>query len=336
MFAVFLLFLTSLMVGGYLYWRNQDNIDAKIYDTYRLEVDTTSFPTIGTVPMANSEGGVISSLSVPTSPYCPSGTSYNKSTGQCEGSVCPSKADFYNSSTGKCERDQCFGLPRYYDSPTGTLICLLPACPVWPERSSAAVGYNKSTGKCESDPICNWGIYNPSVNKCQNFAFYCPPPTYYDPYNYGLRCVANLSPCPSGTTYNPSFGVCAIDPPPLCVSGGCPGIFCPYEIGAEYNPYTNRCEWEPGCPGRMVLNPFTDKCEIDPECPPGSIGFVPELGSCKVPTSCPSRYSLNPSTGLCEAPPQDCPSGTTFNPSTGTCQGQAITRGRIKVQMQQQ
>jgi len=36
MFPVFLLFLTSLVGGSYLYWRNQDNVDTKIYDRYEF------------------------------------------------------------------------------------------------------------------------------------------------------------------------------------------------------------------------------------------------------------------------------------------------------------
>jgi len=330
MFMVFLLFLMGLVGGSYLYWKSQDNVDAKIYDTYRLEVDITSISTIGTVPMANSEGGVIASLSVPTSPYCPSGTSYNSSTGQCEGSVCPSMA-FYNSSTGKCERDPCGGNPRYYDSSTDTLICLFPACPI--NSSTDWYVYNSSTGKCEIEPICIEGIYNRFTKKCEQFAWYCPPPTYYDP-RYGFRCVAGLPPCPSGTTYNPTFRVCVLDPPPICM-GGCTEPFC-NPFWAVYNSRTNRCEWEVLCPNGGSLNQLTDKCERDPQCPDGTIGFVPEVGRCKVPTSCPSGFSLNPSTGVCETPPQGCPSGTTFNPSTGKCLGQAITRGGIKVKMQQQ
>jgi hypothetical protein len=89
-----------------------------------------------------------------------------------------------------------------------------------------------------------------------------------------------------------------------------------------------------------VFNPSSGMCDypdFDP-CPDGSLTVLSNGKHMCVASAvgCPSGTSLNPSTGLCEAPPQDCPSGTTFNPSTGTCQGQAITRGGIKVQMQQQ
>ncbi len=119
MFAVFLLFLTSLAGGSYLYWLNQDNVDTKIYDRYEFRADDTSGDssiTVGTVPIANAEGGVIPSLAVQRS-SCPSGYTYNSANGMCEREVyntsyyisCPS-GFYYNSLTGYCERHSlCYG-----------------------------------------------------------------------------------------------------------------------------------------------------------------------------------------------------------------------------------
>jgi hypothetical protein len=327
MFAVFLLFLASLVVGGYLYWQNQDQIDTKIYDTYRLEVDTTSFPTIGTVPMANAEGGVISSLSVPTKPYCPSGTSYNRSTGKCEGSPCPS-GSYYNSSTGECETALC---PTGYSYNPSRRVCSNFACQPWEYRGWYYGSYDPSTGKCGEDACPFDSYYDPSTGKCWSGMWKCRFPDEHYDLIIDL-CVDNngfwdyIWGCSDPTT----------DPSCFCRWG--------YVKTNYYNYYY--CVGPPApCPSTypyidiiLVFNPSNGKCEyvnIDP-CPDGSLD--PSTGLCYAPPlqGCPSGFSFNPSTGVCEAPSQGCPSGTTLNPSTGKCEGQAITMGGIKVQMQQQ
>jgi hypothetical protein len=74
MFGVFLLFLTSLLAGSYLYWQNAEQINTKAYNNYQLQIDSASSPsswTVGTVPIANAEGGTVPSLAWAK---CPSGS----------------------------------------------------------------------------------------------------------------------------------------------------------------------------------------------------------------------------------------------------------------------
>ncbi len=203
MFAVFLLFLMSLAGGSYLYWQNQDNVDTKIYDRYEFRVDGTSGDssiTVGTIPIANAEGGVIPSLAVQRA-SCPSGYTYNSANGMCEREVYTTSYSYvcswptsYNYWTGKCETQ-----PTIMRSlPTRIEIC--PPDTYYDSNSGVCIGWQR---KCTTIRIgfkitfdCRWK----RITAAPTIAWYCPPGTSYHLLLGTLYCE-HLS-CPFGTSYN--------------------------------------------------------------------------------------------------------------------------------------
>jgi len=242
MFGVFLLFFTGLLGGSYLYWKNQDNVDAKIYDRYGFQAGDSpdSSLTIGTVPIANAEGGVIPYLAVQTGVNCPASYTYNSRTKMCEKTTytisyytsCPSGTS-YNSYTGKCE----------------TYPMTTTSCP-------SGTSYNSYTGKCETDPtfpvmcyVCNYEGTGPSCGFMPAsrvispfVASYCKTPTdmrefAFMSFRKGLFFGASERDlnCPSGTSYNSYTGKCETYP---MTTTSCPS-------GTSYNSYTGKCETYP-------------------------------------------------------------------------------------------
>ncbi len=204
MFAVFLLFLMSLAGGSYLYWLNQDNVDTKIYDRYELRADDTSGDssiTVGTVPIANAEGGVIPSFAVQSRESCPSGYTYNSANGMCERDVydtsysinCPWRTS-YNYWTGKCESAPM----RTLSSPTRIEIC--PSGTYYDSNSRACIGWKR---RCTIIRIilkitfnCRWE----PITAAPTIEWRCPPGTSYYLRHGTLHCES--LDCPFGTSYN--------------------------------------------------------------------------------------------------------------------------------------
>jgi len=208
MFPVFLLFLTSLVGGSYLYWRNQDNVDTKIYDRYEFRVDSSgdSSLALGTVPIANTEGGMIPFVAVSTGTSCPSGYTYNSATGMCE-----------KQTTGII-RFGCFR-PNEYWYING-----------W---------YTSGWGVCVSytPPTCPSGFYYSGervISTCIAGAI-CPPGTTLNAYY--SRCISSITStnCPSGFFYDSSFGRCVT------------WVSCPPGY-SYYDYSTGKCRTSPICP----------------------------------------------------------------------------------------
>jgi hypothetical protein len=172
MFGVFLLFFTGLLSGGYLYWQNskQDKVDVRIYDRYAFQLEdssSSSTPTIGigTVPIANMDGGVIPYLAVQVGTSCPSGYTYNSASGMCEqqttmhlGSYCgrPNEYPYRNPYSGEIRKCVSY---------------TVATCPPgwWPANAEECVTYATGT-LCPSAP----GYVYRITNTCYTRKV-CPP-----------------------------------------------------------------------------------------------------------------------------------------------------------------
>jgi hypothetical protein len=149
---------------------------------------------------------------------CPSGYTFNSSTGKCEATpICPSGFTF-NSSTGRCETNPSCPSGFTFNSSTGR-------CETTPSCSSGYT-FNSSRGRCEATPICPSGYtFNLFTGKCET------TPSCSSGYTFNSstgRCEAAPI-CPSGFTFNPSTGRCETNP--ICPSGSSwhPGIrLCVY------------------------------------------------------------------------------------------------------------
>lgn len=126
-------------------------------------------------------------------PVCPGGTSYNKTTNICEGTLssyeCPSGYTVKTNFTG-CEALKCSGGSTFVYSTSGSYC-----------KSSATIncpsGFTFSSGYCTKDPSCEANaVFNSGSDKC-----------VYDAL-YG---------CPTGYTYNKTTGRCERDP--VCPDG---------------------------------------------------------------------------------------------------------------------
>lgn len=147
-------------------------------------------------------------------PVCPGGTSYNKTTNVCEGTLssyeCPAgytaKADF----TG-CEAVKCPEASTFVYSSSGSYC-----------KSSATIncpsGFTFSGGYCTKDPSCEANaVFNSGSNKCVYDALYGCPIGYS--YNKTTGRCERDPVCPDGSVYDKTIDRCLSLTP---ASASCP------------------------------------------------------------------------------------------------------------------
>lgn len=201
---------------------------------------------------------------------CPSGMSYNSSTGKCEGPaqpVCPAGSSYVsglctanptcasggvlNGTTDKCELVPSYQCPSgsSYDPVSG--YCT--AVPSW--ACPSGYSYNSTRRVCERPP-CDTGVFDPSRDICVVYAYsLCPQP--YSWLSGTDLCTIQAS-CPSGTQLSSSLDVCTAEPQRVCPSG------------YTYSKQSRLCEAYPIC-SYGTYDPAKDKCFTGQyACPYGS------------------------------------------------------------------
>ncbi len=252
-------------------------------------------------------------------PYCPSGGSYNSSTGQCETSPsfsCPS--GFTNVG------DLCIINPTCPSG--GTLNTSVDKCQYTPTYNcDSGYTYDAAIGYCKINATCNSsGTLNTSVDKCQlPYSHSCPSGYSYNS-SYG---VCQKSPtCPSGSSYDDSLNQCAMANTWNCPSGmNLSGSICYMSAtcptGGSLNTSTDLCEAE------SILTCFTDgytyssasnKCVSNPVCDYGYYDGSIDLCRLSASEVCPSGYTYNNDQNKCLLTPP-CPSGALYSTTLNQC-----------------
>ena len=234
------------------------------------------------------------------SPTCTSPLVYNASRARCEAPpVCINGT--YNTTRNRCEMSPVISCLSGYTFNSTHFVCnkavacpsgstFLPSSDIcylsYSPTCTSPFVYNSSRGRCEVSPTCSSGTYNTTRNRCE------------------------LSPavsCPSGYTYNSSYGVCL------------KALSCP--SGSTFAPASEVCyrAYTPACTSPLVYNASRNRCEIPPVCSSGTYNATRNrCEASRVPT-CPPGHTYDSSRNLCTIAPT-CVSGTTFNPSTHRCE----------------
>ncbi|MHB1681115.1 MAG: conjugal transfer protein TraN [bacterium] len=271
-------------------------------------------------------------------PTCPSGTTYNSSTGQCVTTTavsptCPSGSAYsngsciaqpecpynytYNSSTEECTVTNITGdsCPSGYTMQSnGTCLSTSTSTPICPS------GYTYSNGLCSeqvtstqtTSATCPSGYsYNSGSGECEEVTLSCPTQTmgcggYSDnlPSNAGCKCATSSS--EKFDNYYYAYRVSIYHyAAPSCPSG--------YTYAGNYNcsaAVTSTKTVEPICPSGETYNSNTWLCDSNSTTAP----------------SCPGGYTLsnNECVSTSNTAPI-CPSGTSFSNneclSSATCPG---------------
>ena len=292
---------------------------------------------------------------------CPQNYTYNKQNGDCESMpsiVCPSGSS-YNASSKNCEvsanngscpngfllsedRNECYTNPSYQCPSGGSWNGMVCSCSA---SKTCPAGYELVDGICTAQPTCPNDDYTGIENgRCITDPEPCSPgPStlkecvhtdngYFCPLG-AVKCnnVNNdLTPtCPDNGTLNTNLHECTAQP----------NITCP--SGYTYDRSIDKCTVPAECPDNGSLNPDTDKCEIvvtssmcptgytynatydacvkTPTCPSGGT-YNPSRDRCEyqVSKSCPGEYSYDNSSDECISSPQ-CPEGTDYNKTYNEC-----------------
>jgi len=248
---------------------------------------------------------------------CPSGGSYNSSTGQCETSPSFSCPSGFTNVGGLC-----------IVNPTcpsgGTLNTSVDKCQYTPTYNcDSGYTYDAAIGYCKINATCNSsGTLNTSVDKCQlPYSHSCPSGYSYNS-SYGV-CQKSPS-CPTGGSYNTSRNQCEVDNSWNCPSGTTlSGSICYMSATCLYgglNGSTDKCEtaYTPTCPSGYSYNSSYGVCQKSPTCPSGS-SYDNSLNQCVRANTwnCPSGMSLSGSTCYMSV---YCPSGGSLNTDTELCE----------------
>ena len=254
-------------------------------------------------------------------PYCPSGGSYNSSTGQCETSPSFSCPSGFTNVGGLC-----------IVNPTcpsgGTLNTSVDKCQYTPTYNcDSGYTYDAAIGYCKINATCNSsGTLNTSVDKCQlPYSHSCPSGYSYNS-SYGV-CQKSPS-CPTGGSYNTSRNQCEVDNSWNCPSGTTlSGSICYMSATCLYgglNGSTDKCEtaYTPTCPSGYSYNSSYGVCQKSPTCPSGS-SYDNSLNQCARANTwnCPSGMNLSGSICYMSAA---CPTGGSLNTSTDLCEAESI------------
>ncbi len=263
---------------------------------------------------------------------CPSGTTFNSTTSQCQAPpTCPSGLSF-NSADNECEVSP--------NCPAGTSlssgVCSGSASGLCPAGTSFVSGVG-----CETSPSCPSGYALLASGLCSDGGSSCPPgyalaasgpsdviglcfdgtpsasgacPVSTDFIVSGV-CVLNVTPtsCPSGYAMEASGAFC-FDGSPTCSSGD------------TFDPSTGLCQpsGTSACPSSTDIV-FSGVCVYYKivVCPSGTDFF--SGGACIYqnggPDSCPTGTTFNSATAECVVAPA-CPAGTSFD-GTSSCTGSA-------------
>ena len=256
---------------------------------------------------------------------CPTGTSFNQTTGKCESApACPSGTTF-NAGNDRCEANFAACLSGYSYNSTTNKCEVSTVLTTQSETCPSGSSFNPSLGKCETNNLtpCQTGYtYNAGTNKCEIAATFVP-----------------ASSCPTGYSYDGT--TCQGGPASACVAGGSwwkDG----YAEGCYSNTELPQCGWDDEigvywgpvvCPPAYTLNHNNGSCSgpmVVPSCPEGSV-YGTASSKCEAPAGpvCPSGYTYNAQTTKCEAAPTTsaaasiCRPGYVLNVDTNTCVGYA-------------
>ena len=277
--------------------------------------------SLSIVPPAHASGGSL----------CPTGTTFNSSTNQCQASPTCSANLTFNSADNKCEVSP--------SCPTGTSlsngICTGDASTLCPSDTTFVSGVG-----CEATPSCPSGYAPDASGRCQDGGEGCP--SGFDFAVTGLvgYCFDGAPPCATSTAIVVD-GVCVLNGPTTCPSG--------YTMLELYASGAGPCtDGVPTCStSGDSFSTSTGLCEpsgATPNCPSGTDYIFKEIGSCiyqntvvcpsstdyfsggeciyqnEFPDVCPSGTTVN-YTGECVGAPA-CPAGTSFD-GTSSCTGSA-------------
>jgi hypothetical protein len=200
----------------------------------------------------------------------------------------------------------------------------------------------RADGSCPppTSAVCPPGTtYTAAADRCQSSFYACLSGYAYDTGSNQCEVSAppatSSSSCPTGSSFNPTFGKCEAANLSPCASG------------YTYNAYANRCEIPatftpaPSCPEGYSFDSLANKCvgPASSACTQGgswgyyeqtctSGGPLPgfnwddETGQYIGPWACPPAYSVNAFNGSCSGPmvTASCPAGSTINAATSKCE----------------
>ncbi|GAB6075338.1 conjugal transfer protein TraN [Desulfurobacterium crinifex] len=210
---------------------------------------------------------------------CPTGTTYNSSTGKCEANPsttysCPSGSTLSGSL--------CIANPSCPSG--GTFDGNADVCYTNPSYSCSVGIYDSSSGYCVANAYCGEGTLNTITDKCEAEDTLSCPSGYTLSGNICYKSVY----CYQGTL-DPDIDYCVAEPTFVCPDG------------FTYSSTYNACYKAPSCPLPGSYNSLTDKCEssyfyTDSSCPSGytRVGDV-----CQANPVCSSPGSYSSSSNLC-------------------------------------
>ncbi len=260
---------------------------------------------------------------------CPTGTSFNQTTGKCESApACPSGTTF-NAGNDRCEAAFAACLAGYSYNPAKNACEVSTVLTTQSASCPSGSSFNPSLGKCEAGNLtpCQTGYtFNANNNTCEIAAVFIP-----------------ASSCPAGYSYDGATNTCLGAPASACVAGGSwwkDG----YAEGCYSNAQLPQFTWDDEisvywgpviCPPAYTLNHSNGSCSgpmVVPSCPDGSV-YGASSSKCEAPAApaCAPGYTYNAQTTKCQIAPvvstaaSICRPGYVLNVDTNTCVGYAAS-----------